>query len=386
MRTWAWLVLVLIAAAGWYLLRPVDPSLPPQAPPAAVAADALPAARTPDTEVADATPATVPDASLAESARQLAASIEASGLLVHGQQDTQACLANTGKAVLQQKATVHRWVDAAGIIHYSDQPPGADASGVRRIEIDGTPPVIVKAHGYDVNLPDQVRQRALADALAIERVLRGSLGIEGNPGLALDIEFIRGAETYAERVGNPALASSAGAYSSRLRTIHIRLQDRDEANFIILRHEITHALLHERVGHLPVTLNEGLAGYFERLEVAGMGAQIAFADARAALATARVSDDGADELVDLLATEGPAFYAEGREARYVRAFALVALLMSRVEGRAALTAILVAQRADSCRPVDAAPILDAAYPGGLRALAADWSRWLRDPPAAVQAF
>src|SRR5690606_32280942 len=232
------------------------------------------------------------------------------------------------------------------------------------IEVSGAPNVIVKASGYDVNLPDQLQQRAIADSQAIERVLRSSLNVEGEAGLSLDIVFIAGAEAYAQRVGAPQLSDSAGAYSSREKTIYVRMQDQHDAHFVILRHEITHALLHERVGHLPVTINEGLAGYFERLEVSGMGAQIAFGNARRALAGAAVSADGADELVDLLATDGASFYAEGREARYLRAFALVAVLMNRPEGRATLSAILAAQRADSCRPVDPVPLLAAGYPGG----------------------
>ena len=60
--------------------------------------------------------------------------------------------------------------------------------------------------------------------------------------------------------------------------------------------------------------------------------------------------------------------------------------MERREGRVALGAVLAAQRADSCQPVDAGRLLDGHYPGGLIALAGDWSRWLRDPPSTVHAF
>lgn len=310
----------------------------------------------------------------------------ASDLVVHALQDPQACLAETGKRVREQKVALHRWVDSTGIIHFSDQPPVGAVSEHRRIEVAGLPPVVVHAKGYDVNLPDFLEQRAISDAQAIERVLRSSLGVEADPGFALNIEFIAAPDAYLKRVGNPALATSAGAYSSRERTIYVRMQDQGEANFVILRHEITHALLHERVGLLPVTINEGLAGFFERIEVSGMGAQIALGKVRGTLASAVVSGDGSEELVDLLAREGVDFYAEGREIRYLRAFALIAVLMNGNDGRAALAAVLAAQRADSCRPVDAANLLDARYPGGLAALASDWAHWLRDPPPTVHAF
>ncbi|HNR91561.1 MAG TPA: hypothetical protein PKO41_03945, partial [Dokdonella sp.] len=130
-------------------------------------------------------------------------------------------------------------------------------------------------------------------------------------------------------------------------------------------------------------LNEGLAGFFERMSVSGLGAQVAPARSWSPL---HISTEGIEELVDLLAREHDSFLAEGREQRYLQAFALVAVLMERPAGRAAFAAVLAAQRADSCVPVDAGGLLDTHYPGGLAALARDWSRWLRDPPSTVHAF
>ena len=226
----------------------------------------------------------------------------------------------------------------------------------------------------------------------IEKLTDGPIGlgtrylgewIRGDP---MTIEFVGSAESYASRVANPAMAASDGTYSSADRTIRVRLQPDIESNFLILRHEITHALLHERVGHLSTPVNEGLAGYFERVEVSGLGAQVSLDESRLSIGDAAVSTDGSAELVDLLARDGVLFYAEGREQRYVHAFAMVALLMGTPDGRQALIDLLAAQRAQPCVPVDAALVFDASYPGGLLALAADWSRWLRDPPRSVQSF
>lgn len=300
--------------------------------------------------------------------------------------DAGRCLAGTGQRVRQRPLAVHRWVDERGILHFSDTPPTGTGRDHRVIEVAGVPPIVLNARGHDVNLPSQLSHRVVADAQAIERALRTALGVEGEPGLSLDIVFVQSAEAYARLVPAPQMAGSSGAYASRARTIFVRWQADEDVAFTILRHELAHALVHERVGQLPVAINEGLAGFFERIAVSGLGAQVAVGGGKSDRPDAAISADGADELVDLLARDALTFYAADREVRYRRAFALVATLMAQPVGRAALAAVLAAQRADSCVPVDVAGVLDAHYPGGLKQLAADWSDWLRDPPMAVHAF
>ena len=305
---------------------------------------------------------------------------------MHAAQLDQPCLAGTASKAEARKVAIHRWVDESGILHFSDQAPVGKAVGHRQIEVEGLPPIVVNASGYDVNLPDFLAQRAVADAQAIERILRGSLGVDGDPGLVLNVEFIASAQSYAQRVGNPLMIGSEGTYSMADRTIHVRLQDQKEANFEILRHEITHALIHERIGSLPTALNEGMAGYFERLEVSGLGGRVEIHESTASLRSAAVGGDGHEELVDLLARDGMLFYAAGREQRYLRAYALIAVLMGNPDGRQALGAVLSAQRSAPCRPIASERLLDEHYPGGLVKLARDWAGWLRDPPRTVQAY
>lgn len=304
----------------------------------------------------------------------------------HAIADAGRCLAGTGQRVRQRPLAVHRWVDERGILHFSDTPPPAGGREHRVIEVTGVPPIVVDARGHDVNLPSQLSQRVVADAQAIERALRTALGVEGEPGLSLNIVFVRSAEAYARLVPAPQMEGSAGAYAARTRTIFVRWQKDEDIAFTILRHELVHALVHERLGQLPVVLNEGLAGFFERLAVSGLGAQVAVGARARDRADPTVSTPGAAELVDLLAHDAGSFYAAGRELRYHRAYALVAVLLAEPGGRSALSAVLAAQRADSCVPVDLGRLLDARYPGGLVRLAEAWSRWLRDPPSAVHAF
>lgn len=304
-----------------------------------------------------------------------------------------ACLARSA-APKASSLNVHRWIDAAGITHYSDQAPPSNAHDLRTIAIAAAPQVAVEASGYDVNLPDQVQQRAVADALAVERVMHDALGVAMPAGLDLHIVFVQSPQAYAALIKTPELAGSAGAYSTATKTIHVRMQGSDEANFFVLRHEIVHAIVHEAIGDLPVALNEGLAEYFGRYHVAGMGGQVDIGRERDALIAAAPSrDNAADALVDLLAPEGEGFYVTGanaatgaRDARYRRAFALVALLMGSREGRASLSALLAEQARAPCAAIAAERSLDVGYPSGLAALAEAWSAFMRNPVAEVRAY
>lgn len=287
---------------------------------------------------------------------------------------------------------VHRWVDAAGITHYSDRAPAPGTKGHRVLEVAGAPAIKVEATGHDVGLPDELQQRAVADALGVQRILRDTLGIAAPHGLTLRVLFVRDAAEYARLIGEPSLSASAGAYSPARRTIYVRTQADDEQSFRVLRHEITHALVHESIGSLPTPLNEGLAEYFGRFSGNGLGGQIDVGAGHGAVAGAAPAGNGEDELVDLLAREDLAFYAAAgdatpvREQRYLRAYALVALLMRNPEGRTALAAVLRAQQADPCRPVAAEAILQREYPGGLPALALAWSLSMRAPDVDVRAY
>ncbi len=301
-----------------------------------------------------------------------------------------ACLAHSRAEPARKATEVHRWVDAAGITHYSDRPPPADAASHRVMAVSAVPAVQVEASGADVALPALVQQRAASDALGIQRILHDVLGVAKPPGMALQIVFVKSPQTYARLVGDPGLAQSTGAYSTADRTIHVRVQGDDEFDLSVLRHEITHALVHETIGNLPVSINEGMAEYFGRYHSVGMGGQVDVGAQRAMLIES-VPRDGNDALVDLLAREGSAFYAAAadareRDRRYQQAYGLVAVLMRDAAGQAALRAVLDAQAAAPCVAVAAETILDAKYPGGLARLAGEWLAFLRDPPTDVRAY
>ena len=299
--------------------------------------------------------------------------------------DESACRGGGSDGPIVRDASIHRWTDAYGIKHFSDQAPVGEVRDHRVIAVTGTPPVAIEASGHDVNLPANLNQRAVADAIAIDRVLRDTLGVAGEQRLRLKIVFVQSPQAYAELINEPRLASSDGAYSARNQTVYVRMQTSDELTFRVLRHEITHALLHERIGSLALPINEGMAAYFERLHVLPQGGQVNIGGSRDVLAKMAPSDASL-ALVDLLSSNPDVFYGVDRDSNYVRAFGLIGSLMQDAPGRAALADLLDEQHAAPCVPVAAERVFAAAYPGGLKQLAGNWQRWMQAPPAGLHAF
>ncbi|HEY0230847.1 MAG TPA: DUF4124 domain-containing protein, partial [Dokdonella sp.] len=226
--------MIVGALCGCQRAAPPAPSVAP-APVAATVANAPPPA-----------PATPAPAAPASSMAPVPPPVRAVEALP---EQTAACLARNAAAGAPRSVAVHRWTDADGITHYSDQAPPAGTKDHRVIDVHGLPPITVQATGYDVDLPDQLQQRAVADALGVQRVMHDALGVAAPDGLTLHVVFVKDAASYARLIGDPALAESAGAYSTAQQTIFVRMQAQNEASFAVLRHEITHALVHESIGN-----------------------------------------------------------------------------------------------------------------------------------------
>ena len=194
MRTWLLLVLLMMVVIVLYRQESSAPSLYRSDGRARDVARTGSSREVPD-RMPEPTSATESGARVESDAREGTSLADMALAAMHSAQFPQPCLAGTAGTQKVSKLAIHRWVDAAGILHFSDQAPTGAAREHRRLEVDGLPTIAVNARGFDVNLPDFLSQRAVSDAQAIERVMRSALNVDGAPGLVLNIEFIASPET-----------------------------------------------------------------------------------------------------------------------------------------------------------------------------------------------
>lgn len=299
--------------------------------------------------------------------------------------DEARCLAQTGRTVAAHQ-TVHRWTDANGVAHFSDRPPATGTPRDHRVQaLALDDPVALDIVARDARLPPHVTSLAVADAVAIAKVLRGVLGIRTDGGLRLTVLLAGSDAAFEQAIGQPR-GRRAGVYMGARRQIVVRTQPDEARTLAVLRHEIAHALVHEWIGRLPDALNEGLAEYFEELAVQGMGGTVDTRGYAARLRTAALGGAPGMALRRLLALGYDDFHGHAEARHYTWSLGLVSALMADSDGVRALSAVLAAQRAQPCQPVDAAAVLSRRGARALEHIAERWALHLRGGSHGVRSY
>jgi hypothetical protein len=284
--------------------------------------------------------------------------------------DARRCVAPGGGEV-ELAQPIHRWVDQRGVVHFSDRPPGEGEARVHALrETRAGPAVRVSIETPDAVLPHEAIAAATADAISIGRVLEQVMGVPTGGGVSLNI-VLAGSDA-AFRAAAPDARSNFAVYLGDRHIIVLRTHDSHEITLDVLRHEITHALLHEWVGPLPTALEEGLADYFESFRGEGAGGVVDPSRYAAQLSGDPPPDDDGETLRKLLAMSSIEFHAEGRARHYTWSLGLVSALMATPDRRHSLAAVMRTQRLQPCSGVDARALLGRAWHGGLIDLAAAW--------------
>jgi len=291
----------------------------------------------------------------------------------HGrwEMDPSRCLAQTGRerAAL---APVYRWIDADGRVHYADAPPRGEGTDVKRIVQNDVPPVEVAVRAMGLHLPLHAQSRAIADAVGIGKVLSDVLGVDTGGGLRVEVLLVAGDADFRRLTGTDG--GFAGVYQPARRRIVVQQQLNEERTLAVMRHEISHALIHEWVGRLPTALNEGLAEYFEAYEVRGLGGHVDVGRFASRLKAALPTQEVSIALHQLLSIDGEQFYGHRSDVHYSRALALVTTLMDSEEGRTFMSELLAAQRRQACVPINAQEMVARRWRGGLDGLALAWAQ------------
>ncbi len=298
--------------------------------------------------------------------------------------DNERCLANTESKV-RAPASIQKWVDRNGVVHFSDTAPDpADGMRSQTIALQDVATVRVDIEARSAEIPAFAREVALGSAVAIAKIFKDVLGVDTGNGLSLRVVFA-GTDA-AFRQSAPGSSSSSGAYFPDRRTIVVRVRQRVEETLAVLRHEITHALVHEWIGRPPKALNEGLAEYFEHLQVQGMGASVDPMRYAKQLVRAAPKHSADAALRTLLTSDRSQFHGANEDANYTQSLGLLSMLMADASGRAVLTEALREQRRQPCRPIDLVRVFDRTWPNGTRSVAAAWLQHQRAKVHTVHAY
>ena len=237
--------------------------------------------------------------------------------------------------------------------------------------------------------PDAIRMRTriIADTQQIFLFLARHLEVDNLRQVYLDLRLLptlAAFEAYRNQFA-PKLDTNSGFYSSKRNEAVVRMRSGrhgDGRTLKVVRHETSHLIAAALFGRLPKWLDEGLAEYFERLDVEGQAKIIRPSGYYLKTLRRHLRSGTLPELQRHLRLSRKQWLRLDQDLSYGIAWSLVYYLMTEPRGRHLLAQLLDAKAARRCRHFDTSEYIDRHYPGGIAGLDQLWRNWLgkSDPP------
>ena len=301
----------------------------------------------------------------------------------HTANDHQACGRPATKSRSDTSSQLYyKWVDDKGQTHISDQPPADRIASVIDLGMskqDFTYEII--PDGVDVPLDFQ--GQLAAGSKRMYDTWHFFLGEQKLRQSRIQVRLIGGPDRFDAFYANvsPGSKKVSGFYSMGKNEAVVKFDPAQPArNVGTTFHEISHLITAAHLGPTSPWLTEGLAEYFETMQVKGQGGVIYPNMGHIKL----LQSTPLPRLRDYFAIDRPEWHGEYRDRNYAIAWSLIHFLMEGSPGMYALQETIKAAQVNFCKPFSAVVALGKAYPGGTPQLEADWRQWLSSNNFQVQ--
>lgn len=299
-----------------------------------------------------------------------------------GRQRRFASLATGGLILLAANAagsSIYQWRDADGRLHFGDQPPQAAATEDLSQKYDYSLPFSLLIDGIGYSVPSPLRDRLSTSVVKIFSIYRQALDVDYPDSGEFRI-MIYGSEAdfraYQQQVA-PVLENAAGFYNSASNQITTWSIPNERALINLIVHECSHAISASNAHAIPSWLNEGLAEYFENLQVHGLSADIPLDQHWLKTLRARGISEQPGHLEATIRAPYKQWYAANGpdNLSYATSWSLVWYLMDSAEGRKLLNRLLTTAHPDANFSKQ---LIDQQWAGGFNALEQSWRQWLKN--------
>ena len=274
-------------------------------------------------------------------------------------------------------AGVYQWRDADGRVHFSDSAPAHAPSSNLTDQYDFSLPFEIVIDGIDYRISPVVRERLKTHVRKIFAIYQQALDIDYPQTREFRIVIYGDEAEYRryQRQVAPILENASGFYNAR--TNQITTWGMADGHLLrLITHEVSHAISASHGRFVPTWLNEGLAEYFEQIDVAGLGARVPVSDHWLHVLKRRQMHRQPPDLRLVLDAQHQDWYAANSHdaISYATSWSLVWFLMDSQEGRALVRDLLA--RTHNPASINTSALISTRWPGGLAAFTEDWRKWL----------
>jgi hypothetical protein len=293
----------------------------------------------------------------------------------HTAGDQQVCSRpRTKSRTNTESKLIYKWVDEEGQVNMADSTPEGVIASVLDIGMkkrDFTYKVIADG----VAVPPDYQGQLSAGSKRIYDTWHFFLGEKKLRQSQIEVRLIGGHDRFNAYHASVSPNSKPvnGFYSMSKNQAVVKYDPQHKQQAIRTTfHEVSHLITASHLGPTPPWLTEGLAEYFENMQVKGQSAAIPPNQNHIKL----LRKTPLPRLKDYLSIERPEWHGKNRDQNYAIAWSLIHFLLQGSPGMYALQSVIQKSEQKFCKSFSTIEALDQAYPGGLQRLESDWKKWL----------
>mgnify|MGYP002713164493 CR=1 FL=1 len=198
---------------------------------------------------------------------------------IEGFQQLAGCGKTQTLAITEENSgSIYRWVDDKGRVHFSDKEPGAQVNSEQMsVHYQNKKRYFNLEIIEDTSsLPAFTRDKVSADVRQIYGILSRDMALDHLRRVLLNVRIIESQDAFQDYRAKvaPQISTKSGFYIGKGNEAVIFQGDNDERMLAVVRHEATHVIVAGLYGYSPVWFNEGLAEYFEHMQLSGQLRQV----------------------------------------------------------------------------------------------------------------
>ncbi|MBV1921463.1 MAG: DUF1570 domain-containing protein [Pseudomonadales bacterium] len=275
---------------------------------------------------------------------------------------------------VEVQGKVFKSVDADGNVHFTDKPQGKsseDLTSRYKMEKQYFRMSITAADG---NLPPFLHDRLSADLKQLYFILTRWLPDQYIKQVDLNVKVFNDQtkfDVYREE-HVPGLETASGFYKPSMDEAVVMVQREASMTQSIARHEATHVINAGLYGRTPVWFNEGLAEYFERLNIEGQSKRVNPSPYHLDFLQKALAEGELMTVSDYLSIKGRAWRDYEQNMMYAMAWSIVHFMMQDALGRETMKLLMEHMADNFCQPVNAVTFIEQNYVGGMKSFSERW--------------